>query len=50
MVQRNGRISHTLGLEDTSIKMVILPKEIYQITHDIFRRTRTSNPNFSMEA
>ena len=38
------------------VKMVILPKAIYpkqcnpyQITHDIFYRTRTNNPNIYME-
>ena len=37
------------------VKMAILPKAIYiqcnpyQITHDIFHRTRTNNPNIYME-
>jgi len=38
----------------TIVKMAILPQAIYrfnhnQITHDIFRRTRTNNPKIYME-
>ena len=57
MTHRNGKISHTLGLEKINIiKIAILPKAIYrfneiaiQITHDFFHRSRTNNPKIHMK-
>ena len=57
MTHRNGKISHTLGLEKINIiKIAILPKAIYrfneiaiQITHDFFHRSRTNNPKICRE-
>ena len=52
MIQRNGTMSHALGLE----KLILLTwpyslqsADQYQITHDIFDRTRTNNPKIFME-
>ena len=50
MIPRNGKIAHTLGLEE----MAILPKviyrfnAIYQIAHDILYKSRTNNPKIYM--
>lgn len=54
--QRNGKIFHTLGLEELILlKRPYSSKQstdlctTYQITHDVFHRTRTNNPNIYME-
>ena len=51
MIQRNRKISHALGLEDLLfLKWPYYPKQyiglkwFYQITQDIFHRTRTNYP------
>ena len=48
MIQRNGKISHALGLEELILfKMAILPKVIYRFNainyqniHDVFYKAR----------
>ena len=56
MIQINGKISHALRLEELILlKWQYYPKQStdlcnpYQITHDIFQRTRTNNPKIYTE-
>ena len=51
MIQRNGMISHTFGLEELILlKCLYCPKQhadltqSLSITHDIFHRTGTNKP------
>ena len=55
--QRNGKISHALGLEELILLKWHYPKQFtdikcdhYQITHDVFHRPKKrNNPKISME-
>ena len=56
MIQRNGKIDHVLRLEELILlKWPYYPKQSaeltcpYQITHDIFHRTRTNNHKICLE-
>ena len=56
MIQRNGKIDHVLRLEALILwKWPYYPKQStelrcpYQITHDIFHRTRTNNHKICLE-
>ena len=51
MIQRNGEISHALGLEEYCLKKSNLQVQCntYQNTHNIFHRTRANNPEIYME-
>ena len=57
MIQRNGKISHALGLEELILlKWPYYPEQStdldsnpYQNTYDIFHRTRTNNPKVYIE-
>lgn len=55
-IQRNGKISHALGLEElVLLKWTYTQSSLqtycdpYQITHDTFHRTRRNNPKSYME-
>ena len=56
MIQRNGKISHALGLEELILqKWPYYSKQSTNLVrflsnyHDIFNRTRTNNPKIYME-
>ena len=56
MIQRNGKISHALGLEElilvngnTTQRNLQIECDPYQHIHDIFHRTRTSNTKMYIE-
>ena len=55
MIQRNGKISHALGLEELILKWPYYPKQctdlVQSLSHyfHIFHRTRTHNPKIYMK-
>ena len=56
MIQQNGKISHALGIGRILLIWPYFPKQLqtkcypYQVTHDIFHRTRTNNPKIHIES